>query len=803
MRPSATPPAPLIEAPSRPPADSPARRPAAKQVDPPRERALRHYHLCCLSREVSNQTRREVIARGRAKFGITGDGKELAQVALATQFEPGDWRAGYYRDQTLMLALGLADARQLFAQLYADPEGDPFSGGRQMNSHFATATVDGDGAWLPLAETLNVSADISPTAGQMARGLGLAFASKKFRRLPALADSPLSRDGREICWVTIGDASTSEGIFWETMNAAGVLQVPLVVSVWDDGYGISVPRALQTTKDSISAALAGLQREGGEGPEGIHVIRVAGHDYPELLAAYAEAARVAREDHVPVLVHVVEVTQQLGHSTSGSHERYKTEERLGFEREFDCNRRFAGWLLARGYATEEDLAATEAAAAREATDGLEAAYASYRAGVDGVLDRVREILPDDAEEAQDLVSAVAPGVADGFAALRRFRLGRSARSERVPGEVDALIAELEGLGRATYATGLYLPGAESASAVAPEPAEYGDKPAREPGFRLLNRYFESLLERDRRVLAFGEDVGNIGDVNQGFAGLQDKFGEERVFDTGIREWSIVGQAIGLALRGLRPIAEIQYLDYLVYALSPLSDDLATTSWRTDGQQRCPAIIRTRGHRLEGVWHSGSPMQMLLGSLRGVNVCVPRNMLQAVGMYNALMQASEPGLVVETLNGYRLREAVPTNLETYTVPTGRVEVLREGYDVTVLTYGACVAVCEAALVQLEGHGVSVELVDAQTLLPFDLAGDVGASVAKTNRLLIVDEDVPGGASAYLLREVIERQGAFRHLDAAPRTLTAAAHRPPYGSDGDYFTKPSPEDVAEAILGLLAE
>ena len=784
-----------------PPApDKSPRRPARRATA---DEALAHYHACCLSRACSVRAR-QLVLTGKAKFGIIGDGKELPQVALATQFEPGDWRSGYYRDQTLMMALGLATAEQFFAQLFADTEGDPFSGGRQMNSHFATRTVDDDGAWLPLADTLNVSADVSSTAGQMGRGLGLALASKKFRRLPAFADSKLSREGREICWVTIGDASTSEGAFWETLNAAGVLQVPLVVSVWDDGYGISVPIEYQTTKSSISAALAGLQRDGEH--EGIHILRVRAWDYPGLLDAYARAARMAREDHVPVLVHVTEVTQQLGHSTSGSHERYKSKERLAFEIEYDCNRRFADWIVDAGYASREELEAVEARATAEAREAADAAWSAAQDRVAGFAERLMSILPEGSAARDGFAREQDPGIADVLAAARRHRLALRRDARPAPPPLEALIADLEERGRRDYATMLYAPEGQRALDVSPEDAVYGDgddDARREVSFRVLNRFFDSLLERDARVMAFGEDVGQIGDVNQGFAGLQAKYGEERVFDTGIREWTIVGQAIGLALRGLRPIAEIQYLDYLIYALSPLSDDLATTLYRTDGQQRAPAIIRTRGHRLEGIWHSGSPMGMLLSTLRGMYVCTPRNGLEAVGMYNALMQASEPAVVVETLNSYRLRERVPTNLESYTIALGRPVTLREGTDVTLLTYGACVAVCEAAAELAAEHGVSVELLDARTLLPFDVDGATAVSLRKTGRLLIVDEDVPGGANAYLLREVVDVQRGYDLLDAPPRTVTAAAHRPPYGSDGDYFAKPSVEDVAEALLALAAE
>ena len=764
------------------------------------ETALRHYHLCCLSRECSKLARKEVLT-GKAKFGIIGDGKELPQVALATQFEPGDWRSGYYRDQTLMMALDLCSVEQFFAQLYADPQNDPFSGGRQMNSHFATPTVRDDGSWLPLKQTLNISADISSTAGQMARGLGLALASQKYRRLPAFEHSQFSNEGREIAWVTIGDASTSEGAFWEALNAAGVMQVPMVVSVWDDGYGISVPTKYQTTKSSISKAVAGLQRN--ENEDGVEIIRVRAWDYVALLSAYERAARMAREDHVPVLVHVTQVTQQLGHSTSGSHERYKSKERLAFETEYDCNARFREWLIAEDLATPEELDLEEKRAAEAAKAGAKAAWDAAKVQAHEAIEEASSLVPAGSTSANELANEFLPTRAGAVAAVRRELIRLRVAGQAAPEAMEQFVEMQTAVAREDFSSNLYLEGPGSALAITPEAAEYGDAAPNLPGFQLLNQYFDSLLERDARVLAFGEDVGHIGDVNQGFAGLQEKYGEERVFDTGIREWTIVGQAIGLALRGLRPIAEIQYLDYLVYALSPLTDDLATTLYRTDGQQRCPAIIRTRGHRLEGIWHSGSPLGMIINSLRGMHVCVPRNMLQAVGMYNTLMQAEEPALVIETLNAYRLRERVPTNLATYTVALGQPEVLHAGADITVVTYGACVNICLAALELLGDSGPSVELIDVQTLLPFDVNGIIGDSLARTNRLLIVDEDVPGGASGYILAQLMNEQKVFTSLDAEPVLLTAQAHRPPFGSDGDYFSKPSAEDVAERVLEIVGE
>ena len=765
-----------------------------------REAVLEHYYICCLSRACSVLARKEVLT-GKAKFGIIGDGKELPQVALATQFAAGDWRSGYYRDQTLMLALGLCTPQDLFAQLYADTEADPFSGGRQMNSHFATRTIDDEGKLLPLAETFNISADISSTAGQMARGLGLAQASKKFRRLGGFENTGLTNNGKEICWVTIGDASTSEGVFWESLNAAGVMQVPMVVSVWDDGYGISVPIEFQTTKSSISEALAGLQREGDS--NGIEILTARAWNYTELMEAYEIAAQLAREKHVPVLVHVKEVTQQLGHSTSGSHERYKSAERLQFEKEHDCNVLFGNWIINQGFASQQELDAQLERADKDAKNAQAAAWETLQERIRPIFEKAISLVPENSETSKKLASAINPGISEILAVLRRFLLSPESNSAPNREEIAAFAKTLHKQGVRNYESKLYQEGERSVTNVKPEPAEFESNAPLKPGYQLLNTFFDSLFERDRRVLAFGEDVGHIGDVNQGFANLQDKYGKERIFDTGIREWTIVGQAIGLALRGFRPIAEIQYLDYLVYAISPLTDDLATLLYRSNGQQQAPVIVRTRGHRLEGIWHSGSPLGMMINSLRGVVICVPRNMLQAVGMYNALMKANEPGIVIETLNAYRIRERVPNNIETYTVAIGRPDIIRSGEHLTLLTYGACTPVCEKACDLLAEQGVNVELIDAQTLLPFDIEHQVVKSIEKTSRLLIVDEDVPGGASAFLLRHILDVQKAFPLLDAAPMTLTAKAHRTPYGSDGDYFTKPSVEDVIEKVLQLIAE
>ena len=762
------------------------------------EQVLEHYRLCCLSRACSVRARKEVLT-GQAKFGITGDGKELPQVALATQFQPGDWRSGYYRDQTLMFALGLATIESYFAQLYADPEADTFSGGRQMVCHFSTPTVDEQGQLLPLTERYNISADISSTAGQMARGLGLAFASKKFRELPDVATPNLSHHGDEICWITIGDASTSEGIFWESLNAAGVLQVPMVVSVWDDGYGISVPIEFQTTKASISKAVAGLQREAA-GSSGIEIIRAHAWDYPGLLEAYRRAARLARTEHVPVLVHVNQVTQQLGHSTSGSHERYKSAERLEFEREFDCNLKFADWIVQQGYASAERLYAIQTEAEQAVRDGQSRAYEHSQRRHLSAINALKGLLPQNSPAAAELQSAYSPTVATSVAIARKLLLKDQSLSPALEQQLQSFVQEHTLRAARDFSSHLTLEGPGSVVEVAAVPAVYAEAAESVAGFRILNDFFTAAFEQHPQLLAFGEDVGKIGDVNQGFAGLQDLYGQERVFDCGIREWSIVGQAIGLALRGFRPIAEIQYLDYLIYALSPLSDDLATLLYRSDGQQRAPVIIRTRGHRLEGIWHSGSPLGMIVNSVRGMHVCVPRNMLQAAGMYSALIKAQEPALVIECLNAYRLRERMPSNLAEFTVPLGQVELMRTGDALTIVTYGACVIICEEAADLLLERGIAVDLIDIQTLLPFDREQRIRESLVKTSKLLIVDEDVPGGASAFILSQLLDEQKVFKLLDAAPQLLSAKAHRPPYGSEGDYFSKPNAEDVAEAALAL---
>jgi pyruvate/2-oxoglutarate/acetoin dehydrogenase E1 component/TPP-dependent pyruvate/acetoin dehydrogenase alpha subunit len=779
--------------------------PTAQDVQAFREALLADYKLMCVSREASLLGRKEVLT-GKAKFGIFGDGKEMAQVALAKVVREGDWRSGYYRDQTFMMARGLLSVQQYFAALYAhaDVEADPTSAGRQMGGHFATRTLNEDGSWKDLMADFNSSADISPTGGQMPRLVGLAQASKVFKAMPELAESmsTFTNGGSEIAVGTIGDASTSEGLFWESMNAACVLEVPMLMSVWDDGYGISVPKKYQTVKESISAALSGFQRE--EATNGLVIYRVKGWDYPNLIATYEEAAQRCREDHVPVLVHVEEVTQPQGHSTSGSHERYKTEERLAWAAEYDCIRQMGEFLLKEGAATQEELDALRKEAKKDVRTQQKQAWAAYRAAIDEErLSAANLLTPLDGTRAEALRNNGDAGRAEVAQAVRRTLADTA--GETSP-ERDALGRWLEAFDRdndSRYSSTLYSDGADSALRVVPLPPSYDADPEQLDGRQILQRNFESMFRRDPRVLTFGEDTGGIGGVNQVMEGMQEKFGEVRVSDTGIREASIVGQGIGMALRGLRPIAEIQYLDYLYYALQIMRDDLATVRYRTAGGQKAPLIVRTRGHRLEGIWHSGSPMAAIVHSLRGMHVCVPRNMTQAAGMYNTLLEAEEPALVVECLNGYRKKEPLPNNIGEFKIPLGVTETLREGQDLTMLSYGSTLHLALDACERLAELGIDVELIDAQTLLPFDLNGDVARSVEKTNRLLVVDEDVSGGASAYLLDDVLNRQGAWRHLDGQAQTLAAKPHLPAYGSDGDYFSKPNVDDIVEAAYNVMRE
>lgn len=773
-----------------------------------RNEVLKDYRFACESRETSLLGRKEVLT-GKAKFGIFGDGKEVAQVAMAKFFKPGDFRAGYYRDQTFMFASGLATIEQFFSQLYADPDvaNDPFSAGRQMNAHFATKMVDENGDWLNLAEHKNISSDIAPTAGQMPRALGLAFASKAFRGIKQTHSlTSLSNNGNEICFCTIGDASTSEGHFWETINAAGVLQVPLAVFVWDDGYGISVPKKYQTTKSSISDALKGFQKK--EGTNGIEIYKLKGWDYAGMCEILEPAIQKIRDTHTPAIFHVEEITQPQGHSTSGSHERYKTPERLEWEKEWDGLKQMREWILANALASEQELKAIEENAVHLTRESKQKAWAKY-------IDPIKELVTK-AAEIIDPIASAEPGVkklVDELTAIRepmrRDVLKTIATTLDVFGKNDKSLSlqqfykELKENYTGLYNSFLYNEGPKSALKVPAIPAYFEEDAATVNGYEVLNKYFDELFATNNKVIAFGEDLGHIGDVNQGFSGLQEKHGKERIFDTGIRELTIMGQGIGLSLRGLRPIAEIQYLDYLLYGLQPLSDDVCTTHFRTAGQQSCPLIVRTRGHRLEGIWHSGSPMGVIINALRGMYVCVPRNMVQAAGMYNTLLQSNDPGLVIECLNGYRLKEKLPSNLLAYTVPLGVPEIVKEGTEVTIVTYGSTLRIVLEATETLDKMGINCEVVDVQTLLPFDINHKIVESLNKTNRIVFVDEDVPGGAAAYMFNKVMEEQGGYKYLDVSPRTITAKAHRPSYGSDGDYFSKPNTEDIVAVIKNMMQE
>jgi pyruvate/2-oxoglutarate/acetoin dehydrogenase E1 component/TPP-dependent pyruvate/acetoin dehydrogenase alpha subunit len=777
-----------------------------------KQEVIRDFRTACLSREISLLGRKEVLG-GKAKFGIFGDGKEVAQVAMAKFFAPGDFRSGYYRDQTFVLATGMGTPEALFAQLYADPDlgREPFSAGRQMNSFFATPTVDATGEWLDLTATKNSSSDIAPTAGQMPRALGLAHASRLFRQVKALHGyTHLSHQGNEVCFATIGDASTSEGHFWETINAATVLQIPLAVFVWDDGYGISVPKEYQTAKGSVSMALQGMQRS--EQESGLQIYRVKGWDYAGMCEVFEEGIRLAREHHVPVLFHVEELTQPQGHSTSGSHERYKTPDRLNWEKEWDGILKMRQWLLENGLATTAELDDIQVQSKEQAKQSRDTAWRQY-------IQPVKEQV----DKAITVITALSQAVPEKAAALQQRCSQLQASRDPLRREVmKALYQSIELVGDASvttiardfyndllqenqrlYNSYLYDQGPKSALHVAAEAPVYEAEAPVLNGFEIINRYFDQQFTINPKLVAFGEDLGHIGDVNQGFSGLQEKHGKERIFDTGIRELTIMGSGIGMALRGLRPIAEIQYLDYLLYGLQPLSDDVATLHYRTAGRQSCPLIVRTRGHRLEGIWHSGSPMGMIINSLRGMHVCVPRNMTQAAGMYNTLLRGNDPGLVIECLNGYRLKEKLPSNLDTFTVPLGVPEVIHAGTDVTIVSYGSTLRIIVEAVQQLEQVGISCEVIDVQTLLPFDLHHQILDSLKKTNRIVFVDEDVPGGAAAYMYNKVMEEQGGYRYLDVAPRTITAKAHRPAYGSDGDYFSKPNAEEIERVIKEMMAE
>jgi pyruvate/2-oxoglutarate/acetoin dehydrogenase E1 component/TPP-dependent pyruvate/acetoin dehydrogenase alpha subunit len=780
-------------------------------LDELKEEILRDFELMMLSREASLLGRKEVLT-GKAKFGIFGDGKELAQICMAKQFRPGDWRSGYYRDMTFMFAIGELTVQQWFAQLYAhaDVEAEPASAGRQMNGHFATRSLEADGTWKDLTAQYNSSPDISPTGGQMPRLLGLAQASKVFRQNEALhGHTRFSDHGNEVAFGTIGDASTSEGPFWEAINAAGVLQVPMAVSVWDDGWGISVGKEYQTTKGSISTLLKGFEKQ--EGTNGLRIHKVKGWDYAALNKVYEQAIAQCREEHVPCLIHVEELTQPQGHSTSGSHERYKSKELLEWYKTVDCTVRFREWILAfkpggNPIATAEELDAIHAKAKADARTAQKAAWAAYSAPIEAERKEVLALVEalgtaEGNALADELRKTLDPGRKDIVSIARRALTVTRVESAAVDA-LRAWVGEANTANAERYDSHLFSQGANSCLNIPEVPVEYAGNEEVD-GRIIIRDNFAALFAKEPLLLTFGEDTGKIGDVNQGMEGMQARFGELRVGDVGIRENSIIGQGIGLALRGLRPVAEIQYLDYLLYGLQPMSDDLATVQWRTKGGQKAPLIVRTRGHRLEGVWHSGSPMGMIINSLRGVVVCVPRNMQQAAGMYNTLIQSDDPALVIECLNGYRSKERLPSNLGEFTVPIGIPEVVREGNDLTLVSYGSTFNLCLHAADRLADLGISVELIDARTLLPFDRQHHIVESLKKTNRLLVVDEDVPGGASAYILQQVLQVQGGYRYLDAAPSTLTAKAHRPAYGTDGDYFSKPSVEDVVEMVVGMVKE
>lgn len=784
-----------------------------------KQQVIQDYQLACESREASLLGRKEVLT-GKAKFGIFGDGKELAQIALAKQFRNGDFRSGYYRDQTLMMAISALTLEQYFAGLYAHTDAtiEPQSAGRQMGGHYATRNLDQNGQWKDLMSQKNSSSDISPTAGQMPRLLGLAQASKVYREHPTLKEleafQKFTNGGNEVAFGTIGDASTSEGPFWETMNAAGVLQVPLVMSVWDDGYGISVPRELQTTKGSISDALAGFQRNAAQ--KGFEILVTKGWDYAHLCETYEKAVQIAREEHVPVLVHVKEVNQPQGHSTSGSHERYKSEERLQWEADFDCIAKFREWILSfaqKGLvlATEDELDQISANAKERVRNAKNTAWQLFTEDILQDKNELLQILAsfDAAHPLHANASALHQQLSREKDSIRRDLLSnaksilRHSLHDQSPerATLAAWIQRLQHKAQDRYSSYLYSNSAQQISQIQKVPVAYASEQQLEDGRIILRENYRKILETRPEVLVFGEDAGKIGGVNQSLEGLQDQFGSLRVSDTGIRECTIIGQGIGMAMRGLRPIAEIQYLDYLLYGIQIMSDDLATVQYRTKGGQKAPLIVSTRGHRLEGIWHSGSPMGMIINSLRGVHVCVPRNMTKAAAFYNTLLQADEPALVIEPLNGYRSKERMPLNFGEFTEPLGMPEIVREGTDLTLVSYGSTFNICEQAVAQLAELGVSVELIDAQTLLPFDIEHSIVHSLAKTNALLIVDEDVSSGASAFMLDQILVKQNGYQHLDLAPQTMAAKDHRPAYGSDGDYFSKPNLDDIIEKVLDMM--
>ncbi len=778
----------------------------------PKGQIIADYRVAHQSRLASLLGRREVLT-GKAKFGIFGDGKEVPQLAMAHAFKPGDWRSGYYRDQTFMFATGTSTIQEFFAQLYAQPDvtAEPASAGRMMNGHFSTRSLNEDGSWKDLTKIKNSSADISPTGGQMPRLVGLAYASKLFRENKNLHSfTQLSNKGNEIAFGTIGNASTSEGLFFEAINAAGVLKIPMLVSVWDDDYGISVPAKYQTTKQSISKILAGFKEEHGEG----YIMRtVNGWDYPELCRTYSEVADEVRKRHLPALIHVKELTQPQGHSTSGSHERYKTKERLAWEEQFDCVKKMREWMIASKVATEAELAAIDTEDEKIVNEAKQRAWEAFLAPIRKDVTEVVALIRAVAAEcsmsaeigavAQELESLRDPLFKDSLTAARKaVRLANVEQSQAKEALKQWIVSRLN-KAHDEYSSELYCESSQSALKVPAVTPVYSDRSEEVNGSQIMVSCFDAAFARDPKVFAIGEDIGKIGDVNKGFDGIQEKYGEIRITDTGIREATILGQAIGAAMRGLRPIAEIQYLDYLLYALQGMSDDLATVRWRTKAGQMAPVIVRTRGHRLEGVWHSGSPMGMIINSLRGMYILVPRNMTQAAGFYNTMLRSDDTALIIEVLNGYRLKEKLPDNIGEFTVALGVPEILKEGSDITLVTYGACCRVAMEAVEELSRFGISVELIDVQSLLPFDINGIIGKSLQKTNRIVFLDEDVPGGATAYMMQEVLEKQGGYALLDSAPLTITAKAHRPAYGSDGDYFSKPNADDIFRELYAMMSE
>ena len=778
-----------------------------------KETVLNDYKIAVTSRECSLLGRREVLT-GKAKFGIFGDGKEVPQLAWAKAFKNGDWRSGYYRDQTFMMAIGQLTIQQFFAGLYGhtDINADPMSAGRQMGGHFSTHSLTNDGSWKNLTEQKNSSPDISPTAGQMPRLLGLAQASKIFRNVTgSQKGSNFSINGNEVAWGTIGNASTSEGLFWETINAAGVLQVPMVTSVWDDEYGISVHAKYQTTKENISEILKGFQRN--EDEKGFEIIRVKGWDYPELVTAYERASQIARDEHVPVLIHIQELTQPQGHSTSGSHERYKSKDRLNWEANFDCNKKMREWMISSDIATDETLTEIENEIKKKVRDGKKAAWNAFLAPQKQEQEEAVMLLGNLAENSanknfiekikNELLAEKEPLRKDIITSARkalRYVVGEESTEKK---QLQDWINNYFETIQPKFSAHLYSEAKENAKTVKEVVPTYADDAQEVDGRLILRDNFDAIFQNHPDVLIFGEDTGEIGDVNQGLEGMQEKYGKLRVADSGIREATILGQGIGMAMRGLRPIAEIQYLDYILYSLQIMSDDLVTVRYRTNGMQKAPLIVRTRGHRLEGIWHSGSPMGALVHLLRGMYILVPRNMTKAAGFYNTLLETDEPALVVECLNGYRLKEKMPNNLGELKTPIGIVETVKEGSDITLVSYGSTLRLVEEAAKELQQIGIDAEVIDLQSLLPLDINNDLVKSVQKTNRLLVIDEDVPGGASAYVLNHIVEEQGAYKYLDSKPQTLSAKAHRPPYGTDGDYFSKPSVEDIYEKVYSIMNE